>query len=104
MRVSLFLCALVVATPMPAHANAQSCAGAAPPTRPVNSEDFNPGLGGELGLNDDFHDDIVEPFDDPGFVISTLTRERAKDEERGGINLLRPIVGLDCSAPAASAK
>ena len=101
MRVLISLCALVVAASLPTQANAQSCSGAAPPTRPVNSEDFNPGLGGELGLNDDFHDDIAEPFDEPGRVISTLTRELARDDERGGINLLRPIVGLDCSAPGS---
>jgi len=67
------------------------------PGKPVNTEDFNPGLGGELGLNDDFHDDIDEPFDDPGGVISEFSRGLAQDGEPGGVQVLKDIVGNDCS-------
>jgi hypothetical protein len=97
MRTALLLSAVAIATPLSAQAAPNACSAFAPPERPVNSEDFNPGLGGELGLNDDFHDDIWEPFDEPGVVISTLTRELAQDDEAGAINLVPQIAGLDCS-------
>ena len=98
MRISLLLSSiLLVAASVPAQAAPNACSTAAPPEKPVNSEDFNAGLGGEIGLNDDFHDDIWEPFDEPGVVISTLTRELAQDGEPGAIDLVPQVAGLDCS-------
>jgi hypothetical protein len=73
------------------------CSPAGPPERPVNSEDNNPGLGRELGLNDDFFDDIEEPFDDPGAVISEFSRTLAQDDEPGGVHVLKDFVGRDCA-------
>jgi len=97
MRTALLLSAALIASPFSAQAAPNACSASAPPEKPVNTEDFNPGLGGELGLNDDFHDDIWEPFDEPGVIISIFTRELAQDDERGAINLVPEIVGLDCS-------
>ena len=97
MRMAFLLAsALLLAAPVPAQAAPNVCPPAGPPEKPVNSEDFNPGLGGAIGLNDDFHDDIDDPFDHPGAVISTLTRELAQDDQPGAINLLPPIAGRDC--------
>lgn len=93
--------AIIVASlftvPVGAQTVAPVCHPAAPPTKPVNSEDFNPGFGANTGLNDDFHDDIVDPLDRPGGLISDLARQLAQDGEPGGVHLLRDFVGADCA-------
>jgi hypothetical protein len=88
---------LLAATPLAA-APADVCRPAGPPQKPVNSEDFNPGLGGAIGLNDDFHDDLEDPFDHPGAVISDLSRTFAQDDEPGGVHILKDVAGRDCSS------
>lgn len=50
---------------------------------------YVPGFGRVTGLNDDFHDDIEDPGDVPGSVISVVARD-------GGIQLLPANVGADC--------
>ena len=97
MRIALLLSsALLLGAPVSVQAAGNACPPAGPPEQPVTSEDLNPGLGGEIGLNDDFHDDIWEPFDQPGVVISTYTRELAQDDQKGAIDLVPQVVGRDC--------
>jgi len=96
MRIAIILSSLLFVTAASTQAAPNLCPPSGPPEKPVNSEDFNPGLGGEIGLNDDFHDDIDEPFDHPGAVISMFTRQLAQDDEPGAINLVPQIVGRDC--------
>lgn len=74
------------------------CSAFAKPTGPLNSEEYNRGLGGYFGLNDDFHDDLSDPLDLPGEVISTLTREMAQDGVPG-VTLLQDLAGLNCEHP-----
>lgn len=95
MRSILLATAIIFAAPAAAQPQA-ICHPAAPPTRPVNSEDFNPGFGANTGLNDDFHDDISDPLDRPGTLISDLTREIAQNQDGGGVHLLQDFVGADC--------
>ena len=58
---TIILAALLLA--LPSTANSQTAVAQCRPSapqHPTNSEDYNPGLGGALGLNDDRED--VHPF------------------------------------------
>jgi hypothetical protein len=50
---------------------------------------YVPGLGRSTGLNDDFHDELADPLDHPGDVISVIA-------QGGEIQQLTSFVGLDC--------
>ena len=96
---------ILVALSITASAGAQNlphapsvCSAVAKPTGPLNSEEYNRGFGGATGLNDDFHDDLSDPLDLPGAVISTLTHEQAQDGQPG-MTLLKDFVGLNCEHP-----
>jgi len=95
-KLLIFTFAITLATSSGAQAQPY-CTPDGPPTKPVNSEDYNPGYGGSAGLNDDFHDDLSDPLDAPGTVISVYTRDAAQDEIHGGVHLLRDLIGNDCS-------
>ena len=94
--VALSISASAAAQGAPHAPNA--CSAFAKPIGPLNSEDYNRGFGRATGLNDDFHDDLSDPLDVPGAVISSLTREMAQDGEPG-VTLLKDVVGLNCEGP-----
>ena len=96
MRKFLLLAAIILGGPAAAEPGGPVCHPSSPPSKPVNSEDFNPGFGATTGLNDDFHDDLEDPLDHPGAVLSAVARVLAQDDEQGGVHLLRDFVGLDC--------
>jgi hypothetical protein len=50
---------------------------------------YVPGFGRSTGLNDDFHDNIEDPLDVPGAVISGAAQQEQ-------IQQLTSVVGLDC--------
>jgi hypothetical protein len=54
---------------------------------------YVPGLGRATGRNDDFHDDLEDPLDVPGRVLSGAARG-------GEIQQLTSFVGLDCPIDA----
>jgi hypothetical protein len=98
MRTAILVTASLTAMPAAAQNAPATCRVAAPPSQPVNSEDYNPGFGAAVGLNDDFHDDFIDPLDRPGAVIGDLSRQAAQDDDAGGVHLLRDFVGLHCAA------
>jgi hypothetical protein len=91
---TIVLAALLVA--LPSTANSQSaeapCRPSAP-QHPTNSEDYNPGLGGALGLNDDHED--VHPF---GALLSEYyIAPLAQSGQPGAASYVGYVTGNDCA-------
>ena len=63
------------------------------PEQPVNSEDYNPGLGGALGLNDDRED--VHPFG--ALYTEYYLLDLAQNGEPGDASYLGTQTGNDCA-------
>ena len=71
---------------------ADHCTPTSPPLDP-GTEDTNPGAGGRLGLNQDYHDDGHPYF---GEILSDFQVAWAQDDVKGNETLLAHTVGNDC--------
>jgi hypothetical protein len=68
------------------------CTPTAPPVDP-GTTDYNPGAGGRLGLNSDYHEDGHPYF---GEILSKFQVAWAQDDVRGNETLIAHTVGNDC--------
>jgi hypothetical protein len=93
--VSLAAAACVVGSSTPATAAGRP-ADVCTPTRPTDpsSTDDNPGAGGRLGLNEDYHEDGHPYF---GEIYSDYQKASAQDDIAGNETLLAHTVGNDCN-------
>ena len=90
----IILAALLLALPSMANSQAADtqCRPSAP-EHPTNSEDYNPGLGGALGLNDDRED--VHPF---GALLSEYyIVPLARSGQPGDASYVGYVTGNDCA-------
>jgi hypothetical protein len=95
-KTSIIVAAMLAAMAAPAGAadhpaDTALCTPTAPPAD-AGSEDGNPGAGGRLGLNQDFHDEDFRL----GAVLNEVVRQLASDGAPGDARFFSLTVGNDC--------
>jgi hypothetical protein len=91
--VAAATCLVSISGPLYAQSrSADHCTPTSPPVDP-GTEDTNPGAGGRLGLNQDYHDDGRPHF---GEILSDFQVAWAQDGVKGNETFLAHTVGNDC--------